>query len=251
MELEWLLLKHQRSNVALITGLAGSGKTLLARLVSVWWRETGLIQNFEYHCLRDESLDHAVCDLKVFDEARKDLPPEQRRLYIIDHLDAATVSTWNEDGNAKPTWQIEDKELFSTLIQTFLGGMDLLILISRSDEKWLGIPKTQLYYLGGLANYHANELASTTLQSLGMGDFVEDIKEKPYIEYLTSRLLYNPSAVKFLLTGMKESAKEWPSLAKLLIAHHDFLPGYQCMVPTASCILNKGSLQFPANVSSS
>ena len=216
VELEWLLLRSHRSNVVLMNGMVGSGKTLLTNLLASWWKQTALIQSFQSLCARSTNFEQIISALRRLQNERLSLRSDHRRLLVIDHLDVATIGFRNDKDDVSSIWADGKKSAFVSLIQSFVGEPDFVILVARQWEPWLEVPKSQVYHLGGLANYYANELASKTLHSAGLQDAVNNEKEKDHIQYLTSRLLYNPAAIAFFLEGMIISAEKWPHVRQYM-----------------------------------
>lgn len=81
-----------------------------------------------------------------------------------------------------------------------LQGINVLVIIaSRQQENWLGLPQSQLYRLRPLTKYHTTSIVSRILKSLGKEDFIEGDENLLYIEYLMYRLDYNPLSLELFL----------------------------------------------------
>jgi hypothetical protein len=221
-ETDILLLESallMQSNVGILWGEPGIGKTALMRSVSEWWSKTFLIQNRGLICLNlslelendgEEPVGADMAQLKAglaelllgsADRASDVVQylNENRHLVVIDHLD-----TWKfPDGRT----QRQQQKLLKRFLSEVFSGASLFVLVSRHLEGWLDnlAPLTQAekptfsLRMTGLAPSRAIRLFSAQVAHHGGPKLVSlEHDTSKYLEGLVKLVNGNPLAVKML-----------------------------------------------------
>lgn len=147
MTLEWKLFNELGSNVLHLTGIRGTGKTLLALWLIKWWLSTNLIKSYSHwSCKSNCGQGDLVGFLRAInDQSRDDYPAKKdeiikgcrecRTLVLIDNIDHLT----NVRGSNSATTTAQDRLYLKDFIGRLSGGKSVVILISVSPEPWLNL----------------------------------------------------------------------------------------------------------------
>lgn len=198
LEIEWLLLRSPQDNIVYITGDIGVGKTTLVGLLVSTWIETGFTRSVQYWDLRKDDPIAIIRVLQAMRESLSETTKDGYNVSVIDHIDAATHTASAYRYPMKPKVQRH----LRLAIRGLLGTNNLLILTSRCEDDWTGLPKKQHHRLQSLASYDAAALASETLTKIGKPGFMKNQEDSRYIENLLSRLEYNPLSLQLFLESM-------------------------------------------------
>ena len=209
------------SNVGILWGEPGIGKTALMRSVSEWWSKTSLIQN-EGLCYldlgqedEDEEEESAGIDMAYLKadiaefalgsaDRASDIVQylnENRHLVVLDHFEA-----WNfPDGRTKRRQQ----KLLKGCLSEVFGGASLFVLVSRHPESWLDnlAPLTQAekptfsLRMTGLPTSRGMSLFSDLISQHGSPNSSLPLEQDTakYLEGLVKLVDGNPLALKMLV----------------------------------------------------
>ncbi len=206
------------SNVGILWGEPGIGKTALMRSVSEWWSKTSLIQN-EGLCyldlgLRDDEEEPAGIDMAYLKDDIAEFAlgstgraseivqylNENRHLVVLDHFEA-----WNfSDGRTKRRQQ----KLLKGFLSDVFGGASFFVMVSRHPESWLDnlAPSTQAekptfsLRMTGLPTSRGMSLFSDLISHHGGPNSSLSLEQDTakYLEGLVKLVNGNPLALKML-----------------------------------------------------
>jgi hypothetical protein len=210
MRLEWVLLSSKASNIVLITGLRGSGRTMLIIWLLRWWIATGLCEkswHWSYEPGRSQfSVVSWLRDL--YNESSPGFPVnrdsiinnlrDQRVLFVVDSLEYAV----HRAGPLADTITEDDRRYFKDFITRLQGGKTLVILTPTSTESWLGLPSKCHYRLSGLSYHHSYQLVGELLRGTSHESMLQDPQNSRYIRHLIYRLHFNPASITNTIRGM-------------------------------------------------
>jgi Tfp pilus assembly protein PilF len=203
-------------NLLLIRGMGGVGKTTLLHHLASWWQRTGLVQDvfyFEYdkrawtrqqimHTIAKKLLDKY--EIRTFQSLSLDaqqvrlaqLLKSTRYLLILDNLESITGSKLV----VKHTLSLKAQEALRLLLVDLVGGQTLVLLGSRSAEKWLakGTFEENRYELAGLDQEAASQLAERVLERVGATKYRSD----PKLPELLKLLDGFPLAIEVVLANL-------------------------------------------------
>lgn len=217
-ETDILLLESallMQSNVGILWGEPGIGKTALMRSVSEWWSKTFLVQNqrlirinmgleVDDDDVKPSGLDMAQLNAglaEVLLGSAKRAPDVvqylnvNRHLVVVDHLE-----TWKFPDSRTRRQQ---QKLFKSFLSEVFGGASLFVLVSRHVESWLDnlAPAKPTFSLRmtGLAPSRAIRLFSSQVAHHGGPQLVSlGHDTSKYLEGLVKLVGGNPLAVKML-----------------------------------------------------
>jgi tetratricopeptide (TPR) repeat protein len=179
------------TNVLLIRGMGGAGKTTFLQHLAGWWQTTGLVDQVFYfgydekawnrqQIMRDiakELLRDIAKELlspRDYEDYFQPLSPEaqqeflaqrlraSRHLLILDNLESVTGTALA----IKHTLRPKEQEHLRSFVQELKGGKTLVLLGSRGSEEWLapGTFEDNVYDLPGLDAEAASALADHILE---------------------------------------------------------------------------------------
>lgn len=188
LEIERKLLipsEDMKHNILLLQGMGGSGKTTLLKHLMEWWPTTGFVQQVFYfgYDERAWNLDQIMDQIaqmllsdKIDAFRALDLASQQkmlgkkmrsqRHLLVLDNMESITGSSMA----IRNTLSNEEQQELKTFLAELLGGDTMVLLGSRSNEKWLaegsGAPlrKEDTYNLPGLDEQASCDLAERVLE---------------------------------------------------------------------------------------
>jgi len=215
-ELERASLR-QRQGVILIHGMAGVGKTTLAKGFLHWLKDTnGLAHSpfwFDFQGIR--SAEHVINALAArFDENAR-LAPMEKRLagltkifkehpfwIVWDNFESVSGIAGT---NVTPTMPREDRDLLQRFIRGLRGGKTKILMTSRSQEDWLKDDECYRLRLGGLRGEELWTYCNAIMRELGLA--VD--RESEDFGKLLEKLDGNPLSVRVMLLRLKDlSASE-------------------------------------------
>ncbi|MBP8001120.1 MAG: CHAT domain-containing protein [Chloroflexi bacterium] len=143
LEVERHLLKDEQSNLLLVRGMGGAGKTTLLHHLAWWWQKTRLVQRVFYfgYDVKAYHTQEIVATLALALFGKVDVPwlavrqklRAERHLLILDNMESITGERLAVQNTLPPTEQTALRAFLADLV----GGKTLILLGSRSDEKWL------------------------------------------------------------------------------------------------------------------
>ncbi|RFU30417.1 hypothetical protein B7463_g5906, partial [Scytalidium lignicola] len=210
MEIEALLLRNAKSNILVLHGMAGAGKSALIQFLGWWWGITELVQNTIYYSLAPDLItqEHEIpkelvsVDGLYFQNELYRYLQQQRRLFIIDDFDAMLHPRFTKDREVSYT-DIQ-KEQLRNFISRLRGGRSLVILVSRCKHDWLNLGIRAQYCLRELAHYDSTLLASSCLRDLNLSHMLENRENTVYLGHFVAYVDHNPQAILTFLRVLKE-----------------------------------------------
>ena len=217
LAVEQHLLGQSNSNLLLVRGLGGAGKTALLRHLAQWWSATGLITRAVYFGYDEkphtrQQVLFAIGEA-LFGRPYLPLPNEaaerqrlldklksERHLLIFDNLESVT-GTDLAIGHALPP---AERERLAAFLGELAGGKTLVLLGSRSEEGWLrkDVPALRLYELPGLDAGAAADLAERVLRAGDALHYRSDPAHQPAFDRLMKLLDGHPLAIQAVLGGL-------------------------------------------------
>ena len=211
-----LLLENSlllESNIGLLVGSAGSGKTKLLEYAASWWEATNLVQRTFWAYLDDMK---AGIDLQNLPIIFEDLiSPEEgpitqevfeylrsnRTLIVFDGIESYVCP------NGSPLSR--QQKYLKAFLRELYGGKTLILLSSRRSESWLGklgprkseqeaAPTTFTRPLEGLAVLQGVQVATKVIQERRKGVPL-DREDNTFIEQLVKLVEGNPLALEILI----------------------------------------------------
>ncbi len=181
LQLEKRLL--MKRNVVLVRGMGGAGKTTLLHYLGWWWQTTGFVEHVFYfgYDERPWTLQQILTNMarQLLDEEqyRKDFQSldleaqqtylvqrlhTEKHLLILDNLESITGAPLA----IQHTLPKGEQEALRAFLADLVGGRTLVLLGSRSDEKWLAGETfgNNEYELVGLDPEAASTLAERILE---------------------------------------------------------------------------------------
>ncbi len=217
LAVEQHLLGQSNSNLLLVRGLGGAGKTALLRHLAQWWSATGLITRAVYFGYDEkphtrQQVLFAIGEA-LFGRPYLPLPNEaaerqrlldklksERHLLIFDNLESVT-GTDLAIGHALPP---AERERLAAFLGELAGGKTLVLLGSRSEEGWLrkDVPALRLYELPGLDAGAAADLAERVLRAGDALHYRSDPAHQQAFDRLMKLLAGHPLAIQAVLGGL-------------------------------------------------
>jgi len=143
LAVEQRLLRDEQSNLLLVRGMGGAGKTTLLHHLAWWWQKTRLVNRVFYfgYDVKAYHTQEIVATLALALFGKVDMPwlavrqklRAERHLLILDNMESITGERLAVQNTLPPAEQTTLRAFLADLI----GGQTLILLGSRSDERWL------------------------------------------------------------------------------------------------------------------
>ena len=242
-ELDILMLETKLSstNVLLLCGPAGCGKTLLAQHLCWWWKVTGLVDGcVVVDCSKKggfvftdvlSSVATGLCfEDHVTESELLRLLNQNRFLVVIDSLEAARSG--NEE--ALNLQRASFRRFFRKIKQS------LVVLVSRFDEDWIKLVSGVTYFLRNLDMKSSLQLATRQATEDGRHIVIDNRQDEWFLEQCLYLIDGNPAAIRLLMRVYCESRRHIKQLYNALTdgTHiDDICPGLLVREPTR-CFLD-------------
>lgn len=193
--------KLANSNILLLTGSAGAGKTHFLQHLCWWWKATDFVENFvNIDCAKLGNLNvvkiqAAVAfafNLAALEEDTVDVVSYlnlHRCLLVIDSLDAARL----EDEPEPKSTQFGLRRFLRKIKKSFV------VITSRHDEHWVKAAAKVTYYLRHLDMKSSLQLATKEAADNGYEVDVKDIADARFLEQCIYLVDGNPLAIKLVI----------------------------------------------------
>jgi len=216
LNIENNLLRRAEDNILLVRGMGGAGKTTLLKHLAAWWQRTALVDEVLYFGYDEKAhtrqqilrgIAEKLLDKYRFttfesssSEAQKAMIASElrktRHLLILDNLESIT----GERLAIPNTLSESEQNEFHSFLLAVRGGQSLVLLGSRSDEKWLTTStfEKNVYDLGGLDPEAASNLAERILETRGATKYKADTNLSRLIRLLAGF----PLALEVVLSNL-------------------------------------------------
>lgn len=193
--------KLVNSNVLLLSGSAGAGKTHFMQHICWWWKATGFVENtVSIDCAKLGNLNVVkiqaavafALGLAASEEATVDVVSYlnlHRCLIVVDSVDAARL----EDEAQPRNIQLELRRFLRKIKKSFI------VLASRHDEHWVKAAAKVTYYLKHLDMKSSLQLATKEARHNGYEIDVKDTSDVRFLEQCIFLVDGNPLAIKLII----------------------------------------------------
>ncbi len=207
LEIEWSLLRTPSTNIVMITGEPGIGKSyLIFRVLLPLWVPSQLsFATVSHWDLRLPNPARIIPALQALRHPLSDEKQKTRKITILENLHEVTHPMGVNTTEFGP----ENLRLLKEVIHELLGTNNLVILCSRSTKNVLSLPESQIHHLGPLPKYYAEAFVTGLIQELGKEDFWKDQRQAKYLEHVLGRYNYNPSSLEIFIESMVEAREKW------------------------------------------
>ena len=227
LTIERRLLAAAASNILLVRGLGGAGKSSLLRHLMGWWQRTGLVEQVAYFGYDERAwhleqiLDGLGRKLYGEDGYDRELGPlsatarqqklvdrlrAERHLLVLDNLESVTGAALA----IRHTLDEAARGRLAAFVRALQGGRSLLLLGSRGGEGWLlaGLAGGEglVYELPGLDPQAAADLAERILQRAGAAGVRSDPAQGDDFRDLMRLLDGHPLAMEVVLPNLKQQS---------------------------------------------
>jgi len=206
------------NNVLLVQGMGGAGKTTLLHHLGWWWQKTRFVETVfyfgydakAYHVQEILGLIGAELGLPLngrIDEDRYQVLralKSTRHLLILDNMESIT----GERLAIPNTLTEAEQQELRDFLQELVGGRTLVLLGSRSGEKWLQphpLQKRAVYDLPGLDNEAQSMLADMILKATNTPRYPEQKEHREEFKRLLKLLGGYPLAMEVVLGNLAHS----------------------------------------------
>lgn len=193
--------KLVNSNVLLLNGSAGAGKTHFMQHLCWWWKATGFVEDFviidcaklgDLNVVKIQAAVAFAFNLVAREEATVDVVSYlnlHRRLLVIDSLDAARL----EDDPEPKNTQLEIRRFLRKIKKSYV------VITSRHDEHWVKAAAKVTYYLKHLDMKSSLQLATKEAAANGYEINVKDDTDARFLEQCIYLVDGNPLAIKLII----------------------------------------------------
>ncbi|MCA9993854.1 MAG: CHAT domain-containing protein, partial [Anaerolineales bacterium] len=227
LTIERRVLAAAASNILLVRGLGGAGKSSLLRHLMGWWQRTGLVEQVAYFGYDERAwhleqiLDGLGRKLYGEDGYDRELGPlsatarqqklvdrlrAERHLLVLDNLESVTGAALA----IRHTLDEAARGRLAAFVRALQGGRSLLLLGSRGGEGWLlaGLAGGEglVYELPGLDPQAAADLAERILQRAGAAGVRSDPAQGDDFRDLMRLLDGHPLAMEVVLPNLKQQS---------------------------------------------
>ncbi|MCO5207344.1 MAG: tetratricopeptide repeat protein [Anaerolineae bacterium] len=183
LEIERRLLRDARSNLLLLRGMGGVGKTTLLRHLMEWWQTTGFVTRVVYFGYDEKAwtteqiidgIGRVLLGDAHYNRELQPLMPDARQQKLVDRLRAERhllvldnlESITGTNLAVLNTLDAQEQARLRDFVQALVGGRTLVLLGSRGGEGWLlgGQVDNLTYRLPGLDEEAASTLAERILK---------------------------------------------------------------------------------------
>lgn len=213
-----------KTNILLVKGMGGTGKTTLMGHAAEWWLKTGWLDHVYYFGydekpFRAEEILNRVAEgvmppgafggflvlpgveskalrLSGFLKESKETP---RVLLILDNMESITGTEKAVGSQLKK----KDREELAAAIESLMDSTIKILLGSRGDEEWLGKRtfRDQVHVLEGLDHESRYQLAENILEKTGVTD-VTGVDNQREFKRLMDILAGYPLAMEIILPNL-------------------------------------------------
>ncbi len=209
----------------LVHGMAGVGKTTLAKGYLHWLQQTNGLGSAEDHGLFAGVFWFGFDDIRtaeflinrlvesLFGHDATAQPMEEKQAALIDALrEHPMLIIWDNfesaagipDTEVTPLLSDEDRQQLKTLLKKLRGGKSKILITSRSSESWLTPTEAYRLPLGGLSGEERWEYCNAVVRDLGLRIQRDDTH---YAE-LMDELDGHPLAMRAVLLRLEEKPAE-------------------------------------------
>ena len=192
--------KLVNSNVLLLKGSAGTGKTYLMQHLCPWWKTTGFVKDYVIiDCARvgylntfklQAAIAHAFLPTFVNESIDAlSLLNQNRYLIVLDNLDVTRIHEETESQGR----QVSLRRFLRKIKETFI------ILLSRHNEDWAKAAAKVTYQLNNLDMKSSLQLASKIIAGNTCKPDLTNHMESRFLEQCITLIDGNPLAIKLLL----------------------------------------------------
>ncbi|SCO76812.1 uncharacterized protein FRV6_01024 [Fusarium oxysporum] len=209
-----------RTNIALVHGSPGIGKSSFLRHLCLWWEETGLVKDSIFYDMFTNEADQVVplntaniC-ASIHLALLGDLDVDDEKLIItkvVQHLRVNNYALVFDNFEQAYLESPRDRQRFIVdFLSKLVGGKTLVIIGSRGAER-MGALKSFTHHLAGLDRVSSTALASdlVAVYSKGLPDLNSDTVS--YFERIITLAAGNPLAIQLL---MRDFGAKFPVSAK-------------------------------------
>jgi CHAT domain/NACHT domain len=217
LQMQQLLLEER--NALLLRGLGGIGKSFLLQHLCLWWTRVGFCDDSLYYEFSSKiwSLEQLVADMGshmfVKDLEFQTKPVQEqiklihqvchdiRLLIVLDNLEAISQARTLEDA-----WEKPKQRAFRRFLAGFSGSKSLLLLGSRSAEKWLSaeVFEDNILMLGGLDREATSLLIRKLLDFHNRPDYI-NLDSLQTLSSVADYLNRHPLAMQAVISSIQGS----------------------------------------------
>lgn len=224
LKVEKSLLRH---NILLLQGMGGTGKTTLLNYLREWWQTTHFVEQVFYFGYDQKAWTRAQIVFEIakqvynqFELAQFQAMPDLAQVeglvatlrakpyaLILDNFESVT----GQKLAIKNTLSKPKRQEIKDFLERLVGGKTLVVVGSRSDEKWLQDQTfhTNIYQLQGLDKEARSDLAEEILERHVRDDRIPAIRQDQDFHRLMQLLDGYPLAMEVTLANLnKQSPKE-------------------------------------------
>lgn len=189
--------ENNRTNIILIYGMLGTGKSTFAEHVCWWWHNTGMADDFVYVRINPRVFGSPMSTIMTTLQRKLSVNSARE---VINKLRDERVVILLDDLNHLTQWStlVEDPshQQLKDFLSEVYGGKSIIILTSTSRETWLMEPYRPFEFeLKGLSDM---DCCFAIMNSVMDQSGIQDMNSKDYrfLEKIASLVSGNPSALR-------------------------------------------------------